>query len=39
MNIIDVTLRDGGFTCDFDWPIKIAQEYYELLSKFSISTY
>ena len=33
MNIIDVTLRDGGFTCDFDWPIKFAQEYYELLSK------
>ena len=36
MNIIDVTLRDGGFTCDFDWPIKFAQEYYELLSKLDV---
>ena len=36
MNIIDVTLRDGGFTCDFDWPIEFAQEYYQLLSKLNV---
>lgn len=36
MNIIDVTLRDGGFTCDFDWPMEFAQEYYELLSKLNV---
>jgi 4-hydroxy 2-oxovalerate aldolase len=36
MNIIDVTLRDGGFTCDFDWPVEFAQEYYELLSKLNV---
>ena len=36
MNIIDVTLRDGGFTCDFDWPMEFAQEYYQLLSKLNV---
>ncbi len=36
MNIIDVTLRDGGFTCDFDWPMEFAQEYYELLSELGV---
>ena len=36
MNIFDVTLRDGGFTCDFDWPIDFAQEYYQLLSKLNV---
>ena len=28
MNLLDVTLRDGGFTCDFNWPLKFAREYY-----------
>jgi len=36
MNLVDVTLRDGGFTCDFDWPVEFAQEYYELLSKLNV---
>ena len=29
--IIDVTLRDGGHAVNFDWPIKLAQEYYALM--------
>jgi 4-hydroxy 2-oxovalerate aldolase len=33
MKIVDVTLRDGGFTCDFDWSLKFAQDYYSLVSK------
>ena len=37
MQIVDVTLRDGGFTCDFDWPMKFAQEYYNLMSKLGVS--
>ena len=37
MKIIDVTLRDGGFTCDFDWPMEFAQEYYELLSELGVN--
>ena len=36
MNIIDVTLRDGGFTCDFNWPMEFAQEYYKLLSELDV---
>jgi 4-hydroxy 2-oxovalerate aldolase len=35
MKIIDVTLRDGGHVVDFDWPIQMAKDYYELLSSFS----
>ena len=27
ISIVDVTLRDGGFTCDFNWPMDFAQEY------------
>lgn len=38
MEIIDVTLRDGGFTCDFDWPLEFAQEYYNLISGLSVSS-
>ena len=34
--LVDVTLRDGGFTCDFDWPMEFAQEYYELMCKLGI---
>lgn len=37
MEIIDVTLRDGGFTCDFDWPLEFAQEYYNLVTEFNVS--
>ena len=37
MELIDVTLRDGGFTCDFDWPMEFAQEYYNLLSELGVS--
>ena len=32
MNIIDVTLRDGGHAVNFDWPIEFAKEYYKLMS-------
>ena len=34
MQIIDVTLRDGGHAVDFNWPIQMAKEYYKTLSKF-----
>jgi len=37
MNLVDVTLRDGGFTCDFDWPIEFAQEYYNLMCELGVS--
>ena len=37
IDIVDVTLRDGGFTCDFDWPMEFAQEYYNLISKLGVS--
>ena len=36
IDIIDVTLRDGGFTCDFNWPMLFAQEYYDLMSKLGV---
>lgn len=36
MNLVDVTLRDGGFTCDFDWPLSFAQEYYNIVSDLGI---
>ena len=36
LEIIDVTLRDGGFTCDFDWPMEFAQEYYNLMCKLGV---
>ena len=36
IQIVDVTLRDGGFTCDFDWPMNFAQEYYDLMSKLGV---
>lgn len=35
MEIIDVTLRDGGHAVDFDWPIGFAREYYSTLSRIS----
>lgn len=37
MQLIDVTLRDGGFTCDFNWPMEFAQEYYNLVSELGVS--
>lgn len=36
MQLIDVTLRDGGFTCDFDWPMEFAQEYYNIVSDLGV---
>ena len=36
IQLVDVTLRDGGFTCDFDWPMNFAQEYYNLMSKLGV---
>ena len=33
IDIIDVTLRDGGHAVKFDWPMKLAQGYYDLMSK------
>ena len=35
IEIIDVTLRDGGHAVDFNWPIYFARNYYNTLSKFS----
>tara|TARA_R110002124_G_scaffold74180_1_gene199101 strand:- start:1117 stop:2085 length:969 start_codon:yes stop_codon:yes gene_type:complete len=32
VDIIDVTLRDGGFTCDFNWTLDFAKEYYNILT-------
>ena len=32
MNIIDVTLRDGGHAVQFNWPMQFAQDYYSLVS-------
>ena len=37
MQLVDVTLRDGGFTCDFDWPLEFAQEYYNLVSDLGVN--
>lgn len=36
MKIIDVTLRDGGFVCDFDWPMKIARAHFEVCGELGI---
>jgi 4-hydroxy 2-oxovalerate aldolase len=35
MNIIDVTLRDGGHLMDFNWDLNFTREYYNLLSSFN----
>ena len=32
IKIIDVTLRDGGFVCDFDWPVNFAKSCINTLS-------
>lgn len=36
IDLLDVTLRDGGFTCDFSWSIDFAREYYSLLSRSNV---
>lgn len=33
LEIIDVTLRDGGHAVDFDWPLDFARLYYDTLSE------
>ena len=33
MQIIDVTLRDGGHVREFNWPYKFAREHYKSLCK------
>jgi len=33
MNIIDVTLRDGGHIVDFDWPDEFLEKYLRTVSK------
>ena len=39
MKILDVTLRDGGFAVDFDWPIEFARTYYDMMSKLDEISY
>ena len=36
MKILDCTLRDGGFRCNFNWNFNFAVRYYDLMSKFNI---
>jgi len=36
MKILDCTLRDGGHSVSFDWPINMAKEYYALMQKIGI---
>ena len=33
MQIIDVTLRDGGHVKDFDWPLDYAKDHYKNICK------
>ena len=37
MKILDCTLRDGGFKCDFNWNLDFAKRYYQLMSKFNVA--
>ena len=32
MNLIDVTLRDGGHDINWNWPINFVKDYYKTLS-------
>lgn len=32
IEIIDVTLRDGGHAVDFNWPLEFARDYYKTVS-------
>tara|TARA_Y100001970_G_C14256495_1_gene875875 strand:+ start:4448 stop:5380 length:933 start_codon:yes stop_codon:yes gene_type:complete len=36
LKILDCTLRDGGFTKNFNWDFGFASRYYELMTKFKI---
>lgn len=36
MDIIDVTLRDGGFCVDFDWDMQLAKDYYATMCALEI---
>ena len=36
MKILDCTLRDGGFTQNFNWDFEFAKRYYNLMTKFNI---
>ena len=33
MNLIDVTLRDGGHCVDFEWPLRLARNYVNLVDE------
>jgi 4-hydroxy 2-oxovalerate aldolase len=33
LDIIDVTLRDGGHAVSFDWPLEFSREYYKIISR------
>lgn len=35
MNLIDVTLRDGGHVVDFDWPSEFSKKYLKTISNVS----
>ena len=37
MKFIDVTLRDGGFTCDFDWPLTYAIQHVKTISNLNLA--
>lgn len=39
MDLIDVTLRDGGHAVNFDWDPDIVKEYYDTVSKIKEITY
>lgn len=39
MDLIDVTLRDGGHAVNFDWKDDVAREYYNLVSNIDDVTY
>ena len=36
MKIIDCTLRDGGFTCDFNWSKRFYNDYFKLTNYLDI---
>ena len=36
MKLIDVTLRDGGFTCDFNWPVEFTKEYFSVIEQLKV---
>lgn len=38
MRILDVTLRDGGFVCDFDWGLETAKNHIKQMSQLKLDT-